>query len=143
MLLALFVLFSVLFFIPTIPTIYDSLPVWMKRVLPEKGVVLGLDLQGGIHLVLQVEEDRAVEIAVDRSVNAIHNLLAEKDIQVTSAERIAQARIQISFDDETIKPEIQKSLEEFPAFYEVDKAGTDTQLVYQLREAEVSPIRVR
>ncbi len=141
MLLALFVLFSVVFFIPTIPTIYDSLPVWMKRVLPEKGVALGLDLQGGIHLVLQVEEDRAVEIAVDRSVNAIHDLLAEKDIQVTSAERIAQARIQISFDDETIKPEIQKSLEEFPAFYEVDKAGTDTQLVYQLREAEVKRIK--
>ena len=48
-------------------------------VLPEQGVALGLDLQGGIHLVLEVEEERAVEIALDRLVRAVQDLLADKN----------------------------------------------------------------
>ena len=66
-LLALVVVLSVIFFIPTYQPFYQALPGWLKQVMPNKGITLGLDLQGGIHLVMEVDEDRAVEIAVDRS----------------------------------------------------------------------------
>ena len=86
-LLALVIVVSLIFFIPSVPALYQPLPNWLKSVLPNKGITLGLDLQGGIHLVLEVDEERAVEIAVDRSVNAIQDLLIEKKIPVESVKR--------------------------------------------------------
>ena len=140
-LLALFVVFSLLFFLPTMPILYDPLPRWMKQVLPEKGIALGLDLQGGIHIVLEVDEDRAVEIAVDRNVNAMQDLLIDKKIPVESVERTSQAQVTFSFQDAQLKPDIQKALEEFQTFYEVQASGTDNALVYALREGEVKRIK--
>ncbi|MEE8607072.1 MAG: protein translocase subunit SecD, partial [Nitrospiraceae bacterium] len=67
-LLGLLLALSLTFLIPTYQPLYRALPSWVKKVLPDRGVVLGLDLQGGIHLVLEVEEDRAVEMMVERSV---------------------------------------------------------------------------
>ena len=69
---------SVVFFLPSYPPLYHELPRWLRAVLPDKGITLGLDLQGGIHLVLEVEEDRAVEIAVDRAVVAVQDLLLKR-----------------------------------------------------------------
>src|SRR4249919_299531 len=89
-LLALVVVASVVFFLPSYPPLYKALPYWLRAVLPNKGITLGLDLQGGIHLVLEVEEDRAVEIAVDRSVTAIQDLLVDKKIPVESVTRTTQ-----------------------------------------------------
>ncbi|MER3423519.1 MAG: protein translocase subunit SecD, partial [Nitrospiraceae bacterium] len=88
---------SLIFFLPSYPPLYQSLPDWLKRVLPSKGITLGLDLQGGIHLVLEVEENRAVEIAIDRSVNAIQDLLVDKKIPVESVKRTGPAQVTLRF----------------------------------------------
>ena len=69
-LLTLVLVGSFVSFLPSYPPLYQAMPSWLKTVLPNKGITLGLDLQGGIHMVLEVDEDRAVEIAVDRSVTA-------------------------------------------------------------------------
>ncbi len=140
-LLALFAFFSVLFFLPTIPAVYDNIPLWMKRILPDKGIALGLDLQGGIHMVMQVEEDRAVEIAVDRAVNAVQDALADQDLAVMSVERTGHTQIQIRVDDQGMKEKVQKVLEDFPAYFSVESAGSADTLVYELREAEVKRIK--
>ena len=58
-LLTLVVVVSVIFFIPSYPPFYQALPGWLKKVMPSKGIALGLDLQGGIHLVMEVEIGRA------------------------------------------------------------------------------------
>jgi preprotein translocase subunit SecD len=52
LLLALVVVLSVFFFIPSYQPFYQGLPAWLKQVMPNKGITLGLDLQGGIHLVM-------------------------------------------------------------------------------------------
>ena len=46
---------SLILSIPSFPSIYQTLPDWAKQVLSDRGLALGLDLQGGIHLVLEVE----------------------------------------------------------------------------------------
>ncbi len=51
--------------------------------MPSKGIVLGLDLQGGIHLVFEVEGDKAVEIATDRAATSIAGAIQRKNIQGT------------------------------------------------------------
>jgi preprotein translocase subunit SecD len=140
-LLGLVVILSVAFFLPSVPSLYQSLPDWLRRILPNKGITLGLDLQGGIHLVLEVEEDRAVEIAVDRSVNAIQDLLVDKKIPVESVKRTGPVRVTLTFQKAELKGEIQKVLEDFPSFYEVESASTPNSLVVELREAEIKRIK--
>lgn len=140
-LLALMVVFSAVSFLPSYPEVFQTFPPWLKRVFPNKGIALGLDLQGGIHLVLEVEEDRAVEIAVDRSANAIQDLLVEKKIPVESIKRTGFAQVTVRFQKEDLKGEIQKVLEEFSAFVEKSSAGSAGTLVYELSDGEVKRIK--
>ncbi len=140
-LLGLVLVLSLVFFLPSYPALYQSIPDWLKKVLPNKGITLGLDLQGGIHLVLEVEEDRAVEIAVDRSVTAIQDLIGDKKLQIDSVSRTGPSRITLEFKNGELKAELQKLLEEFPSFFELEQAGTANRLIYELREGEIKRIK--
>ena len=113
----------------------------MKSIVPNKGITLGLDLQGGIHMVMEVDEDRAVEIAVDRSVVALQDLLVEKKIPVESVKRTAPTRIVIQFQNAELKAQIQKLLDEFPTFSEDESAGSGNTIVWELRETESKRIK--
>jgi len=140
-LLALVLALSLTFLIPTYQPLYRALPSWVKKVLPDRGVVLGLDLQGGIHLVLEVEEDRAVEMMVERSVRAIQDWLAEKAISVESVDRTGPFRVTVRFPDEASKVDIQKALLEFPSFFEVEESSSSNSLVYELRGGEIKRVK--
>jgi preprotein translocase subunit SecD len=141
-LLTLVVILSLVFFLPSIPGWHQSLPEWLKPLLPNKGITLGLDLQGGIHLVLVVEEERAVEIAVDRSVNAIQDLLVEKKVPVESVKRIGQTQIVLTFQKSDLKSDIEKLMEDFPSFVQQESPpGESGKLLYDLREAEIKRIK--
>ena len=135
------VILSIIFFIPSVPALYQHLPGWLKSVLPNKGITLGLDLQGGIHLVLEVEEERAVEIAVDRSVTAIQDLLVDKKIPVETVKRTAPNQVMLSFQNAELKAQIQKLMEDFPSFVEVESQSTPSSMVYEIKDAEIKRIK--
>lgn len=141
LLLLLVIVISVLCFVPSYPGVYQALPTWTKAILPNKGISLGLDLQGGIHLVMEVDEDRAVEIAVDRSVVALQDALVDKKIPVESVKRTSPTRIAIQFQNADLKPQIQKLLDDFPTFTEVESAGSANTLIWDLRETEGKRIK--
>ncbi len=141
LLLALVVVLSVIFFIPSYQPFYQGLPAWVKQVMPNKGITLGLDLQGGIHLVMEVDEDRAVEIAVDRSVVALQDVLLDKKIPVESVARTGQSQITIQFQNGELKAQIQKMIDDYPIFSEAESAGSANKLVWELREAEGKRIK--
>jgi preprotein translocase subunit SecD len=140
-LLVLVVVLSVIFFIPTYQPFYQALPSWLKQVMPSKGITLGLDLQGGIHLVMEVDEDRAVEIAVDRSVASLQDVLVEKKIPVESVTRTGPAQITMQFQNAELKEQIQKLIDDYPIFSETAPAGSANRLVWELREAEAKRIK--
>ncbi len=140
-LLTLVAVMSVVFFLPSYKPLYEALPGWLRQVLPDKGITLGLDLQGGIHMVMEVDEDRAVEIAVDRSVVALQDQLVQKKIPVESVKRIRNQRIEMHFANADLKAQIQKLIDEYPMFFEVEGAGTANAVVWELRETEVKRIK--
>ena len=74
------VLAAVIFFLPNTP-LFNYMPTAWKNNMPAKGIVLGLDLQGGLHLVFEVEGDKAVEIATDRAAGVIASALQKKNIK--------------------------------------------------------------
>jgi len=140
-LLALVMTASVVCFLPSYQPVYQALPAWMRAVLPDKGIALGLDLQGGIHMVMEVEEDRAVEIVVDRAVTSLQDLLADKSIAAESVTRTALDRITVQFQNADLKAQIQKLIDDYPAFTELDSAGTGNSLVWGLRDTEMKRIK--
>ncbi len=73
-------LVAVVFFLPNTP-LFKYMPEWWKKGMPNKGIILGLDLQGGLHLVFEVEGDKAVETSTERYVYLIRDMLAKKKIQ--------------------------------------------------------------
>jgi preprotein translocase subunit SecD len=74
------VLVAVVFFLPNTP-LFSYMPEWWQKAMPSKGIVLGLDLQGGLHLVYEVEGQKAVETSTERYVSLIRDNLAKKKIQ--------------------------------------------------------------
>ena len=61
-------------------------PPYDREGQPGK-IRLGLDLKGGIHLVLQVVTDEALNVIVDDSVGTVREQAAAKGITFTSAQR--------------------------------------------------------
>jgi len=139
--LALVVVLSVVFFLPSYKPLYQALPDWARKVLPDKGITLGLDLQGGIHMVMEVDEDRAVEIAVERSVNSLQDLLVDKKIPAESVKRTGPQQVTIQFANGELKAQVQKLLEDYPTFFEAEAAGSANTVVWELRDTEIKRIK--
>ena len=131
---------SVILALPSFPGLFQSLPDGVKRILSHRGLSLGLDLQGGIHLVLEVEEERAVEIAVDRIRKAAEDLLKDKAIMVEGVRREGSKLIVITLQQEADGEKVRTLLDEaFPNFESQQPSGT--RLVYELRSTEVERIK--
>ncbi|MFH1112544.1 MAG: protein translocase subunit SecD [Pseudomonadota bacterium] len=64
--------------------IYPSLgpvPSWWQRYLPDNPIRLGLDLQGGLHLILEVESKKAVEAVVDQTMGEASSAMKDEKIR--------------------------------------------------------------
>lgn len=139
MLLGITVLVSIIFFLPSTP-VYNKLPDWWKKYMPSRGVTLGLDLQGGIHMVLEVEEEKAVENLVERTATSIKEYLDSEKIPVQSVKRTGSAELTVTVPDAEKKADVEKKIEaNFPNFVPKESSGPD--LVFSLREGEVIRIK--
>jgi len=65
-----------------VPTVTSELPQWWSKVLPAEKIHLGLDLQGGMHLLLAVQGDKAVESYMEQIKNNLKDDLKERGIPV-------------------------------------------------------------
>jgi preprotein translocase subunit SecD len=74
--------FGIYFLIPTLAGPDAKLP----GIFPERRVQLGLDLQGGMHLVLEVEAERALENAIERIAGDLRGTLRERGIRTRTVE---------------------------------------------------------
>ena len=65
-----------------LPTFTSNVPDWWKKYISKEGLHLGLDLQGGMHLVLKVDLDKAVENSLDFAAQDLKNNLKDQRISV-------------------------------------------------------------
>ena len=65
-----------------LPSVYKDVPDWWRNYLAPEGLRLGLDLQGGMHLVLKVDLDKAIENSLDFSAQDLKDALADKKVSV-------------------------------------------------------------
>lgn len=95
----LIIFFLALSIIYLIPTLVDPLPKWWTKVLPTEKIHLGLDLRGGMHLLLEVEVQKAVESALDKYASDLKESLTKKGIPFKRIERSAEGKISIVLPD--------------------------------------------
>ena len=67
-------------------------PTWW----PKKKINLGLDLQGGMHLVLEVDTDKAVENTVNRSYEELRSFVRKNHIRIKSHRKTNPTTIVLS-----------------------------------------------
>ncbi|MBE9520884.1 MAG: protein translocase subunit SecD [Proteobacteria bacterium] len=62
------------------PSLFKDAPQWWSKYLAPEGLRLGLDLQGGMHLILRVDLEKAIENSLDLAASDLKEGLAEKKI---------------------------------------------------------------
>ena len=73
---------SLLFFsaLALLPSVTNDLPGWWKKYMAPAGLKLGLDLQGGMHIVLQVDLEKAAENSLDLAASDFKAALTNQNI---------------------------------------------------------------
>ncbi|MBI5560162.1 MAG: protein translocase subunit SecD [Deltaproteobacteria bacterium] len=124
-------------FLPSTP-LSERLPLSWAAKIPK--IVLGLDLQGGMHLTLDVDRVKAVENYTDRMSNSIEALLKEKSIPYISVRRNGVSSVSVRYEGEAEGAGITKAVNgEYPVFsgpQSLSSAGGGAELVFTLSESE-------
>ena len=125
--------------------LHGSIPTIARRLIPDNRLKLGLDLRGGVHLVLEVDlEESKVELLKGRSSSVPERLRADK-IHCREAEPVLEENalnvivgIPKRLSDPNERAEYLKKaqdnlkdLEFFNAPQEINR--TDTEVTYQIR----------
>lgn len=131
-LIAVTLVIAIVFFLPNTP-IFQSMPEWWKKNMPNKGIILGLDLQGGLHLVFEVEGDKAVDITTERIASSLNSIFEKKNIQATANKE--DMFVVVSPTNMDVRKAIEDS---YPLLTLVDSANV---LKYKLSSQEVQRIK--
>jgi preprotein translocase subunit SecD len=112
------------------------------KTIPGK-IRLGLDLSGGVHLVLQVVTDDALNATVDDAVQVMRERLTQKGIAFASAQRQDSASFVIEgVEAARVKDARDLLREALPRGWEQDE-GTAGRFTVKLTDSEVRAIRER
>ncbi|MFO7716207.1 protein translocase subunit SecD [Desulfosarcina sp.] len=76
------------------------IPTFQPGIWPHKKINLGLDLQGGMHLMLEVDADRAVENTIDRVGQEMRDQLKKERIRTLGIERVSAVKLAVKIADE-------------------------------------------
>ncbi|ADW19084.1 protein translocase subunit secF;protein translocase subunit secD [Desulfobulbus propionicus DSM 2032] len=126
------------------PSVYHDLPDWWKKYLAPAGLKLGLDLQGGMHIVLQVDLDKAAENSLDLSASDFKSALAAKNINAVRMDTGTPNAILFTLPNtsaiETVKQILKENFPNLDSQVEAE-AGTFPRITLRLKSEEVEFIR--
>ena len=86
------------------------LPTFQPGLWPHNQINLGLDLQGGMHLVLEVDTAKAVEGQVERISQEVLDQLKKERIRKVSLDRIDGTKIAARINDPEIRDKFNELL---------------------------------
>jgi preprotein translocase subunit SecD len=131
-LIGITIILAFIFFLPNTPS-FTYMPDWWKKNMPSKGIVLGLDLRGGLHLVYEVEGDKAVEITTERYAAMLKDLLTKRKLTAD----VSKSGSNIIVNPPT--SEIRSAIEDnYPTLTPVETTG---RLIYKLSDRETRRIK--
>lgn len=121
--ITLIVFFVLLSFLYLTPTLVSTLPAWWTGVFPKEKIHLGLDLQGGTHLVMEVDTQKAVEGYLDLIATDLEDSLTARHVRNQQVARVGEDTIRL-------------------VFYHQESAEIESQLIKK-RYPELEPVPPR
>jgi preprotein translocase subunit SecD len=108
---------------------------------PRKTINLGLDLQGGIHLVLGVDIDKALQVQTERAGDTVRAALEKKGVGVKSIERRGTTELVVQLASPQTWADAQAVLKDFGNFDVKEADQPSGRLVLAMRPREVASQR--
>lgn len=109
-------------------------------VPPRKKIHLGLDLQGGLHLVLEVQVDKGVERTLERRADALRRDLVAKGLGVVAVEPYGLQGVRMVFNKPVERSVVEGVVQNQDASGIVRQHSPEVWL-YDLAAAELQHIR--
>lgn len=135
------ILFSVM---TIVPSFYKDSPDWWRKYLAPQGLKLGLDLQGGVHMVLRVDLDKAVSNALGLSAQDLKKGLAKKNISVVQLDSPDPAQVIFTLPNTGVLGEINEIIKEDFQDLDIDvqsEEGSFPRITLKLTQDKVDFVR--
>ncbi len=129
-----------------VPSVSPNLPAWWRSlgILPTEKIHLGLDLQGGMHLVLEVQTQKAVENRIEQTAQELRDAMKKARIRYAELNTVKQIQISVRLLNQENTEAFDDMLDkEFPRLRLVSKTSEGEDLVVRLDlpEQEVKYIK--
>ncbi|MBO9718397.1 MAG: protein translocase subunit SecD [Pseudoxanthomonas sp.] len=118
----------------------SNVPAWLQRIGAQP-MVLGLDLQGGVHFVLQVDQKAALEKRVDAYVEDIRVTLRDARIRYTAVDRRPDHSIVVTLASDADPDAARLQLAKVMPALTVDESGN--RLTVLIPDSELTQIAGR
>ena len=135
--LGLLISLVLLSIVTVVPSFYSQTPDWWKKYMAPEGLRLGLDLQGGMHLVLKVNLAKAQENTLAFAANDLKDTLAEKSITAVQTQSAEPDTVIFSLPNSSALEEVKSLVsDDFPDIdLEVEsKEGSFPRIFVRLKE---------
>ncbi|MHB9074656.1 MAG: protein translocase subunit SecD [Desulfobaccales bacterium] len=140
----LLLLLTILAIIFVLPSLTGGLPAWWEKHV-SRGLNLGLDLKGGMHLILQVDMDQAVGNYLSRRASELKELAEKRGLDLKVAE-VVRRILPVSLINQDEQAAFLRLLkEEFPLLEVAGPQRQDRGLVFdlKLKPEEVQQLKER
>ncbi len=135
----------VLAVITVVPSFYANTPSWWKKYMAPEGLRLGLDLQGGMHLVLQVNLQKAEENTLELAANDLKDTLAEESVTAVQTKSGSKDTIIFTLPNVSAVDKVQALIEDgFDEELDVQvdaKEGSFPRIILQLSQEKKDYIK--
>jgi len=109
--------FVALSFLYLTPTLASKLPSWWGNFLPKDKIHLGLDLQGGTHLVMEVDTQKAVEGSLDLVATDLEDTLTSKNLHFKRISRDGADKVSVVLYEKGTADAVQKLIKDkYPSY---------------------------
>ncbi len=120
-------------------------PTFKESLWPHTKINLGLDLQGGMHLVLEVQTEKAVESTLERYLQEIRSLSRRDRIRLADIEMTGEHKIHVAVQGRDDVEKFQKLLDDeftdLRIFNRQESSGDSLEMTLDLPEEEVARIK--
>ncbi len=114
-------------------------PAWLESI-GAGPMKLGLDLRGGVHFLMEVDMDEALNKADEQLQTDLRTNLREEKLRYTSIRRTAQGVVKVKLRDEATADQAETYLKQQSGNeYSIDRDGQELTLA--LTEARIKEIR--
>ncbi|HXE97321.1 MAG TPA: protein translocase subunit SecD [Dongiaceae bacterium] len=135
--ISLIAAFVVLSFLYLTPTLASKLPSWWGNLLPKDKIHLGLDLQGGTHLVMEVDTQKAVEGSLDLVATDLEDTLNSKSLRFKHISRTGSDKVSVVLYEKGTAETVQKLVKDkYPSYEQSPVFDEGGFVAFTLRVSE-------